>query len=220
MSTDSIGILLVDDHSIVRAGFKMLLESVSGIHIVAEAERAEMALQLYLDYQPDVVVMDLSMPGIGGLEGIRRLRARHPDIKILVFSVHDEGVYVSRALTAGAAGYINKNTTPDLLVEAVQQVAAGRSFIEFGAENPSYSANPKNPELDYKQLINSLSSKEFDIFCLLAKGLTARKIADELCLGYKTVANYGTQIKAKFAVNSVAELTHIATAYGIINNQP
>ncbi|MBM4208148.1 MAG: response regulator transcription factor [Gammaproteobacteria bacterium] len=219
-ATNSIRILLVDDHAIVRAGFKMLLESVSGIHIVAEAERAEMALQLYLDYQPDVIVMDLSMPGIGGLEGIRRLRARHPDAKILVFSVHDEAVYVSRAMTAGATGYINKNSAPELLVQAIQYVARGVPFIEAGTEKRTHPADLRNPEIDYKQLINNLSAKEFDIFCLLAKGLTARKIADELCLGYKTVANYGTQIKAKFAVSSVAELTRIATAYGIINNQP
>jgi two-component system, NarL family, invasion response regulator UvrY len=215
----SIKILLVDDHAIVRAGFKMLLESVSGIEIVAEADRAEMAQYLFLEKRPDVVVMDLSMPGIGGLEGIRRLRSRHPEAKILVFSVHDEAVYVSRALATGANGYINKNSATELLVQAIQQIYSGHSFIEPGLNSiRTPPTHPKHPEIDYKQLINNLSSREFDIFCLLAKGLTARKIADELCLGYKTVANYGTQIKIKFAVTSVAELTRIAAAYGIINN--
>lgn len=217
----NINILLVDDHAIIRAGFKMLLESVSDIQIVAEADRAEMAQQLYAENQPDVIVMDLSMPGIGGLEGIRRLHSRHPEAKILVFSVHDEAVYVSRALESGAMGYINKNSAPELLVKAIQHVASGQLFVEPNlAYNRGSQARAKSLEIDYKQLINTLSTREFDIFCLLAKGFTARKIADELCLGYKTVANYGTQIKAKFAVTSVAELTRIATAYGIINNQP
>jgi DNA-binding NarL/FixJ family response regulator len=214
-----IRIMLVDDHAIVRAGFKMLLEPIGSINIVAEADRSESALQLYLEKRPDVIVMDLSMPGIGGLEGIRRLTNRYPEAKILVFSVHNEVVYVSRALEAGAKGYINKNSAPELLVQAIEHIVSGHNFIEPGLDSTQMlQTYPKKPGIDYKQLIDNLSSREFDIFCLLAKGFTARKIADELCLGYKTVANYGTQIKAKFAVNSVAELTRIAATYGIIDS--
>ncbi len=213
----NISILLIDDHAIVRAGFRLLLEAASGIDIVAEAGRGEMAGQLFIETQPDVIVMDLSMPGIGGLEAIRRLCSRHPEAKVLVFSVHDENVYVSRALAAGAKGYITKSSAPDLLVHAIRRIAAGHRYVEPGLEkSPQLGQQPS--AIDYKGLINALSPREFDIFCLLAKGLTAHKIADELCLGYKTVANYGTQIKAKFAVNSVAELAQIAAVLGILKN--
>jgi two-component system, NarL family, invasion response regulator UvrY len=210
-----ISVILVDDHAVVRAGFRMLLASANTIEVVAEAERGEVACQLYLEKQPSVVVLDLSMPGIGGLECIRRIYGRDPQAKILVFSVHDESVYVRRAIEAGAKGYITKNSAPEILVDAIQKIAAGGIYIEAGLEKTS---RIHQNEADYKNLINTLTPKEFDIFCLLAKGLTTHKIANELCLGYKTVANYGTQIKNKFNASTVAELAHIATALGIIKN--
>ena len=214
-----ISVLLVDDHAIVRAGFRMLLGTTESVEIIAEAERGEEACQLYAERKPDVVVMDLSMPGIGGLDCIRRICNRDPLAKILVYSVHDENVYVSRAMEAGAKGYITKSSAPGLLVDAIQKIAAHNIFIEAGLEkNYLQTANADVDKPDYKNLVATLSAKEFDVFCLLAKGLTAHKIADELCLGYKTVANYGTQIKTKFNVATVAELAHIATALGILKN--
>jgi DNA-binding NarL/FixJ family response regulator len=157
------------------------------------------------------------MPGIGGLECTRRIRSRDPQAKILVFSVHDEGVYVSRAIDAGAKGYITKSSAPEILVDAIHNVAAGGIFIEPGLENNNlFPAYPLTAEVDYKSLMGTLTPKEFDVFCLLAKGLTNHKIANELCLGYKTVANYGTQIKNKFNASTVAELAHIATALGVL----
>jgi two-component system, NarL family, invasion response regulator UvrY len=212
-----ISVLLVDDHAVVRAGFRMLLASTSTIEIVAEAERGEAACQLYLEKQPDVVVLDLSMPGIGGLECLRRICNRDPLAKILVFSVHDESVYVSRAIAAGAKGYITKNSAPEILVDAIQNIAAGGMYIEPSLEKIGFMHKPE--DVDYKNLINTLTPKEFDVFCLLAKGLTTHKIADELCLGYKTVANYGTQIKSKFNASTVAELAHIANALGITESK-
>lgn len=212
-----ISVILVDDHAVVRAGFRMLLASADSIEIVAEADRGEAACQLYLEKQPDVVVLDLSMPGIGGLECIRRICNRDPQAKILVFSVHDESVYVSRAMAAGAKGYITKNSAPEILVDAIQDIAAGGIYIEPNLQKAyPLSSQEHTAEVDYKRLITALTPKEFDIFCLLAKGLTTHKIADELCLGYKTVANYGTQIKNKFNVSTVAELAHIAMSLGII----
>lgn len=210
-------VLLVDDHAVVRAGFRMLLASANSIEIIAEAERGEAACQLYFEKKPNVVVLDLSMPGIGGLECIRRICSRDPNAKILVFSVHDENVYVSRAIAAGAKGYITKNSAPETLVDAIQNIAAGGIYIEPSLEkNHLIPVHNRPAEVDYRNLINTLTPKEFDIFCLLARGLTSHKIADELCLGYKTVANYGTQIKTKFDAATVAELAHIATALGII----
>ncbi|MCD2451350.1 response regulator transcription factor [Methylicorpusculum oleiharenae] len=211
--SEAIKVILVDDHAVVRAGFRLLLSSVPNIQVIAEAERGEQACQLYLDNKPDVVVLDLSMPGIGGLESIRRICNRDNHAKILVFSVHDEQVYVNRAMMAGAKGYITKNSAPAILVEAIQKISEGGEYIEEGLlKNTTGAGNPS----DYRALIESLSAREFDVFCLLAKGLTMHKVADELCLGYKTAANYGTQIKNKLKVSTVAELAHIAMALGVV----
>jgi DNA-binding NarL/FixJ family response regulator len=210
---NKIKVLLIDDHAVVRAGFRLLLSSAENICVIAEAERGEQALALYTEQPPDIVVIDLSMPGIGGLECIRRLVQRDSAVKILVFSIHDEAVYVDRAIHAGAKGYITKNSAADIMLEAIYEIAEGKSYIEKGLlpeENllPALST--------YQAIIEQLSSREFDIFCLLAKGLTAHDIAAQLCLSYKTIANYNTQIKAKFNVGSVVELAHIAIALKLI----
>ncbi len=210
---DKIKVILVDDHAIVRAGFRLLLSTEDNIEVIAEAERGEQACQLYLEQQPDVMVLDLSMPGIGGLESIRRICSRDSNAKILVFSVHDEMVYVDRAMSAGAKGYITKNSAPGILVEAIQKIAEGGIYIEQGLmENMPV----QDSKAEYQTIIDTLSAREFDVFLLLAKGLTAHKIADELCLGYKTVANYGTQIRNKLKVSSAAELAHIAMVLGVM----
>jgi DNA-binding NarL/FixJ family response regulator len=212
---NKIKVILVDDHAVVRAGFRMLLSAEADIDVIAEAERGEAACHLYLEQQPDVMVLDLSMPGIGGLESIRRICNRDSNAKILVFSVHDEMVYVDRAMKAGAKGYITKNSAPEILVTAIQKIALGEIYIEQGLMK---NLPLQSSEADYQTIVNSLSAREFDVFLLLAKGLTAHKIADELCLGYKTVANYGTQIRSKLNVSSAAELAHIAMVLGIMKN--
>jgi DNA-binding NarL/FixJ family response regulator len=162
-----------------------------------------------------VIVLDLSMPGIGGLESIRRICNRDSNAKILVFSVHDETVFVDRAINAGAKGYITKNSAPGILVTAIQKIAAGEIYIEQGLMK---NMPQQNSETDYQTIVDTLSPREFDVFLLLAKGLTAHKVADELCLGYKTVANYGTQIRSKLNVSTVAELAHIAMVLGMMKN--
>lgn len=218
---DRIKVILVDDHAVVRAGFRMLLSTEDTIEVIAEAERGEAACQLYLEKQPDVMVLDLSMPGIGGLETIRRICNRDSNAKILVFSVHNERVYVDRAINAGAKGYITKHAHPEILIAAIQRISEGDLYIEQGLtsqESTPSNAGLETSESDYKTIIESLSAREFDVFLLLAKGLTAHKIADELCLGYKTVANYGTQIRSKLKVSSVAELAHIAIVLGIMKS--
>lgn len=210
-----IKVLLVDDHAVVRAGFKLLLAAVSSIDVIAEADRGEQAIQLYQIHQPDIIVMDLSMPGIGGLETIRRIIQRDESANILVFSVHDEQVYVQRALNAGAKGYITKNSAPEILPEAIESIINGQAYIEKGLIKDNADSTSEHT---YQKIIETFSVREFDIFSLLAKGLTAHKIASELCLGYKTVANYATQIKKKLQVSSTAELTHIAIALGIMKH--
>jgi two-component system, NarL family, invasion response regulator UvrY len=207
-----IKVLLVDDHTVVRAGFRLLLSSAENICVIAEADRAEQALMLYDELQPDIVVTDLSMPGIGGLDYIRRLKLRDEAVKILVFSIHDEAVYVEKAMNAGAMGYITKNSAADIMLEAIYEIAAGKTYIEDSLNPASETVFESHTP---QAVLNSLSAREFDIFCLLAKGLTAHDISERLCLSYKTVANYTTQIKGKFNVNSVVELAHIAIGLGI-----
>jgi DNA-binding NarL/FixJ family response regulator len=211
-----IKVLLVDDHAVVRAGFKLLLTAaVANIEVVAEADRGEQAIHLYQTHQPDIIIMDLSMPGIGGLETIRRIIQRDESANILVFSVHDEQVYVNRALNAGAKGYITKNSAPDILPEAIESILQGQIYIEQGLIQESSEQSTTH---DYQKIIDDFSVREFDIFRLLAKGLTAHKISDELCLGYKTVANYVTQVKKKMHVSSIAELAHIAIILGVMKH--
>ncbi|MDP2903255.1 MAG: response regulator transcription factor [Methylovulum sp.] len=206
-----IKVILVDDHAVVRAGFRLLLASVDTIEVIAEAERGEAACQFYLEKQPDVMVLDLSMPGIGGLETIRRICNRDSNAKILVFSVHDEAVYVHRAMNAGAKGYVTKSTAPVILALAIQKIAEGGTYIEDGLTSETLAQNNGTAS---RAIIDCLTPREFDVFLLLAKGLTVHKAAEELCLGYKTVANYGTQIKNKLNVSTVAELAHIAMGLG------
>ncbi|MGR9117309.1 MAG: response regulator transcription factor [Gammaproteobacteria bacterium] len=210
---DRIKVVLVDDHTVVRAGFKMLLATDDRIEVIAEAERGEQAIQYYQELSPDIVVMDLSMPGIGGLETIRRIVQRDPNALILVFSVHHEQVYVSRALNAGARGYITKNSAPGILAEAIDKMMQGCVCVEEGLLKTDESLS--QPQ-DYQTMVAAFSAREFDVFNLLAQGLTVHKIAEQLCLGQKTVANYATQIKKKLQINTTAELAHIAVNLGMM----
>jgi DNA-binding NarL/FixJ family response regulator len=203
-----ITVLLVDDHAIVRAGFRLLLSTETDIEVIAEAEKGEQVLQLYADLKPDVIVMDLSMAGIGGLEATRRLVSRYEEAKVIVFSVHHENVYISRAMNAGAKGYICKQAHPDVLITAIKKVANGEVCVE-----PNLIDEPNS---DFQTIVNEFSPREFDVFLLLAKGLTAHDVAQQLCLSYKTVANYGTNIRAKLKANSSAEVAHIALSLNLM----
>jgi two-component system invasion response regulator UvrY len=136
--------ILVDDHAVVRAGFRMLLSTGDKIEVIGEALRGEQAIQLYQELKPDIVVMDLSMPGIGGLETIRSIIQRDSEALILVFSVHHEQVYVSRALNAGAKGYITKNSAPEILTEAIVTILLGDCYVEHGLVKSSYEQQNPN----------------------------------------------------------------------------
>jgi len=211
--TKKIHVLLVDDHAVVRAGYQMLLKNTEDIEVVAEADTGESACKQFIDFQPDVVVMDLSMPGIGGLEAIRRMIARNADAKILVFSMHDDTVFVEQALQAGAKGYITKTSEPEILVEAIRSLASGQSHLD--ADLAQRLAIQKSLGTD--SLLSSLSTREFEIFCLLAEGLNSSEIAKRLSLSYKTVANYSTQIKSKLNVSTLADIARLAIRYNIVD---
>jgi len=209
-----ISVLLVDDHAVVRAGYKTYLGLSDKIGQIFEADRGETACQMYIQYKPDIVVLDLSMPGIGGFESIRRLINRDPHCKILVFSIHNELVYVSRILKAGAKGYITKNSDPEMLVTAVYKIAQGGTYID--PDIAQQLAISMASDQDESEKIKLLSPREFDVFCLLANGYTTRKAAEKLCLSYKTVCNHGTVIKEKIGAQTLAELTLLANRQGLI----
>jgi two-component system, NarL family, invasion response regulator UvrY len=212
MTGKSLRIILVDDHAVVRTGYKLLLENESDIEVVAELESGEQANQQARELNPDVIVMDLSMPGMGGLEAIRRIKAKNPEIKILVFTMHDNVSFVEHAMEAGASGYITKNNAPNILIHAVHQIAEGNTYIEPALES---EMNVQH-ELGKGSALSNLSHREFQIFCLFAEGLNANDIANDLSLSVKTVANYQTQIKEKLNVSSTTELVKLAITNGII----
>lgn len=212
-SENKIRVLLVDDHAVVRAGYRMLLKNSEDIITVAEADSGEKACKAFIEMQPDVVVMDLSMPGIGGLEAIRRITARDPDARILVFSMHEDTVFVEQALQAGARGYITKSSAPETLVSAIKELAAGKSHIDSEIVQKLAFQKSRGGESPFAQL----STREFEIFCLLAEGRNTSEIAKQLSLSYKTVANYSTQIKTKLNVSTMADLARLAIRHNIIN---
>ena len=205
-------ILLVDDHAVVRAGFKTLLENQGDLQVIAEAESGEAACRLFIEHAPDIVIMDLSMPGVGGIEAIRRIVSRASDARVLVFSMHEDILFVEQALQAGARGYIGKSSAPVVLVEAVRQIANGNIYIDPDiAQRLAYQKVKGN-----NSPFQILSTREFEIVCLLAEGLSVNAIANRLALGYKTVGNYATQIKSKLEVENNAELTRLAIRHGLV----
>jgi DNA-binding NarL/FixJ family response regulator len=204
--------MLVDDHAVVRAGFRRLLEQEAGIRVIAEAESGERAYLLYVEHMPDVVVMDLSMPGVSGFEIIRRITERQPNAKILVFSMHEDASLAVRAIQLGARGYVTKSNAPEVLATAVVEVAAGKLFLSDDVAKSiailklTGDGNP----------VKALSAREFEIFRLLVTGRPAADIAKILNLSTKTVANYHTLIKQKLHIDSDVELVLLALRHNLL----
>ncbi len=208
-----IRVLLVDDHAVVRAGYRALLEDAPSVRIVAEAASGEAACQAFSQYRPDVTVMDISLPGMSGLEATRRIVHRDPDAWVLIFSMHEDTVFVERALRSGARGYITKSSAPETLVTAVSKIAGGGIYLD--PQLAQHLAFRKACGQD--EPWSDLSTREFEIFYLLAQGLTVACIAERLSLSAKTVANYGTQIKAKLNVAGTGELVRLAIRHGLLS---
>lgn len=210
--TKPMRILLVDDHAVVRAGFKTLLENQGDMRVIAEAESGEAACRQFIEHGPDVVIMDLSMPGVGGIEAIRRIVSRQSAARVLVFSMHEDTLFVEQALQAGARGYIGKSSAPVVLVEAVRQIASGNIYIDPDIAQRLAFQKTKGTDSPFQ----ALTTREFEIVCLLAEGLSVNAIANRLALSYKTVANYATQIKSKMEVSTTSELTRLAIRHGLV----
>jgi DNA-binding NarL/FixJ family response regulator len=207
-----IRIMLVDDHAIVRSGFRRLLEQQPDFQVVAEAADAERAYALFVEQRPDVVVMDLSMPGVSGLDTIRRIVSRQPTAQILVFSMHEDAAVAERALQLGARGYVTKSNAPEVLASAVAAVASGKIALspDMAKSLASLrSGGEENP-------LSLLSAREFEIFRLLVGGRAAADIAKLLNLSGKTVANYHTVIRQKLGITNDVELVLLAQRQNII----
>ena len=207
-----IKVMLVDDHAVVRAGYKILLKEEKNIKVIAEASLGQEAVMLAKENHYDVIVMDISLPDIGGIEAISRIMQDNKRNKILVFSMHEESVYAEQALQAGAMGYMSKSTDPQLLSKAITSIANGKKYID-GELKSRMTYGKKRTE---DSQLSDLSTREFEIFCLLAEGLNTTDISKKLNISYKTVANYSTQIKSKLGASTVAEIAKIAIRHNII----
>ena len=209
--TNSKSILLADDHPIVRTGYRFLLEKAG--YIVSEVDSAESAYQYYKENEPDIVIMDISMPGMGGLEGLRRLLTRYDNVIVLILSMYDDHSYVSRTKKMGAKGYLTKDCAAEELVTAVKDLLKGKSYyMDTGIESKlETSLSDSNQLTTY-----NLSPRQFEIFCRLAEGHAVVDIASDLTLSPKTVNNHRSDIMTKLKLKNSVELSRFAIRHGII----
>ncbi|WP_026188076.1 response regulator [Methyloversatilis universalis] len=207
-----IKVMLVDDHAVVRMGFKLLLAACEDIEVIGEADSGEAAYQRYAELKPDVIVMDLSMPGMGGIEAVRRLTARDKGVRILALSAHEDTAHPKRVLKAGATGYLSKRGAPEALIDAVRTVAAGRMYLDaeiaqkLAMQDVTGTQNP----------VEALSEREFEVFIHLARGQSVNQIAETLHLSTSTVGTHLYNVKQKLGASNQAELTLIALRNGLI----
>lgn len=206
--------MLVDDHAVVRAGVRRLLEQDTRFEVVAECDSGERAYQQFGEYLPDITVIDLSMPGMGGMEAINRITTRYPTAKLLVLSMHESAAFASQALKAGARGYLAKNGLAEELIGALESIAKGQTYINATISKQiaqQFLTNKNNP-------LQQLSTREFEIFRLLAEGIDSIDIGKKLNISGKTVANYQTAIKQKLGINNSVELVRLAIRSGLIDS--
>jgi DNA-binding NarL/FixJ family response regulator len=207
-----IRVVVVEDHPVVAAGYARLLEQAGDIAVVAESDSAESAYSLCLEHAPDLVITDLEMPGVGGLELVRRLVAREDGPRVLVVSMHEGAELVRRAFGAGALGFVPKRSPPQRLVDAVREVQAGRRYVAPELRPLGAAA----PEADEQARLATLTEREFQLFRLLAQGHSIAACAQLLHLSGKTVSNHQTQIREKLGVATSAALAHLAIRCGAI----
>ncbi|RZN25403.1 response regulator transcription factor [Bradyrhizobium sp. Leo121] len=212
MNGSGHAIMLVDDHAVVREGYRSVLQKQPGLRVVAEASDGAEAYRLFKATEPDLVIMDLSMPGIGGIEAIRRIRQWDKRARILVFTMHQNAAFAVQAIRAGASGYVTKTSPPETLVHAVMDVLAGKIAI--------------SPDIDHELALSRLageaaaadvlSAREFEVLRMLLAERTTEEIAAALHISPKTVANLHSLIKDKLGVGSDIELVRLALRQGIL----
>lgn len=204
-------IMIADDHAMLRQGLRTLLEQAN-YEVMADAVNGEEACLLAEKNRPDLLILDLDMPGMSGLDTVKRILQRKPQMRILIFSMHDDCIYATRAIQAGARGYVTKTESPEVVLEAVQKILKGNRFINYEmAQNLSvyHLEHQENP-------IQKLSPREFEVFRRIAHGEVLTAIAKGMHIGYKTAANIQTNVRQKLGVETTGQLVHIAVRFGII----
>jgi two-component system invasion response regulator UvrY len=208
-----INVMLVDDHDLVRKGIRRLLDDTSGIKVIAEAPDGEQAIRQIRQKRPDVILMDISMPGIGGLEATRKITRMSPDMKVIAVSIHDDDPFPARLLEAGAAGYITKGCDVNEIIEAIQSVYAGNQYLTPNvAQKLALSLVNKHG----KSLMDELTQREIQVMLMVVRGDSNREISEQLCLSQKTTSTYRGRLFEKLGVDNDVELTRFAIRYGLI----
>ncbi len=210
----SIKVLLVDDHELVRTGIRRLLDDVSGINVYAEATDGESAITAVRKKRPDVVLMDVSMPGIGGLEATRKIKQIDPTLPVIILTVHTDDPFPTSLLKAGASGYLHKGCSVEEIVSAIKEVHSGRRYIctEI-AQNLALSLLPGSEGSPF----DNLSQREMQVMLMLVQGHKVQDISEKLCLSPKTISTYRTRLFDKLAVRSDADLTRLAMRHGMLD---
>lgn len=207
--------MLVDDHDLVRTGIKRLLEDHPNIEIVGEAVSGEEALQQVSVYDPDVVLMDINMPGIGGLEATRKLLQRKPQLKIIVVTMHDDDLFPQRFLKAGALGYITKGAKVEEMLQAIRAVMANKRYL-----SPAIAQQIALGQVgeEVTSPFDNLSERELQVLLMMMDGQSIGAISETLCLSPKTVSTYRTRLYAKLGVQNDIELARLALLHGVVEN--
>lgn len=207
--------MLVDDHELVRTGVKRLLDDAPDVRVVAEASCGEQAVALARETPVDVVLMDVNMPGIGGIEATRKLTRGYPGLKVIVLTIHMDDPFPMQLLKAGAAGYLTKGCRVGEMVEAIRSVHCGRKAIANEvAKRLAETVIPGND----KSVFETLSQREMQVMLMVTQGLKIQQIAERLCLSPKTVSTYRYRLFEKLQVTSDVELTHLAMRHGIMDD--
>jgi two-component system invasion response regulator UvrY len=210
-----IKVTIVDDHELVRTGIIRILKDEPDLEIVAEASSGEEAIQLVKQHQPDVVLMDVNMPGIGGFEATRKLIQMYPDLKVIVVTIHVDDPFPSRMLQAGAMGYLTKGCGVDEIINAIREVNTGRRYISADvAQHLALKLMPGGEESPF----DSLSPRELQVMLMLTQGTKVQEISDKLCLSPKTVSTYRHRLYDKLGVSSDVALTRLAMRYGMVDD--
>ncbi len=202
-----IKLIIADDHAVVRKGLKQIFEETSDIVVTGEASSGNELLEKLRNEKFDVVILDISMPGKDGLDTLKEIKAINPSLPVLIFTIYPEEQYAVRVLKAGAAGYINKESEPEILIEAIRKVSQGRKYISsYLAELLASSLDSKSSEALHDQL----SDREYQVMCMIASGKTPTDIAKELSLSINTISTYRMRILEKMGLKNNAEITHYA----------
>jgi two-component system response regulator NreC len=213
----AIKLILVDDHEIVRIGLRMLLQAQPDIEIVAEASSGEEAIELVQIHQPDVVLMDVTMPGMNGMEATRQLKASFPSVAVLALTIHEEEDYFFQMLHAGASGYVPKRVAADELIRAIHTVYQGEVFLHSSVASALVKDFLHQGGITSDVELSSLTEREQEVLTLIARGLTNKQIGQQLDISPKTVARHRDNVAKKLGLSSRAELTRYAIQKGLIS---